>query len=146
MGSERGKEMIDGLIAGKVYGQPQSRTDSRGRVFALGKIRAATAAGESLFVSCIVFGDAASQFLALGDGDPVAAAGSITPKTWTDREGLAHPALDMQVQQVLTMYHLRKKRQRVQGDDGHQQDGGQHGNYLPNSGGQWPDDGDQWNP
>ena len=89
--------MIDGLIAGKVYGQPQSRTDSRGRVFALGKIRAATAAGESLFVSCIVFGDAATQFLALADGDPVAAAGSITPKTWTDREGQAHPALELRV-------------------------------------------------
>lgn len=110
--------MIDGLIAGKVYGQPQSRKDAAGGTFALGKVRAAAANGETLFVSCIVFGAAARQFLALADGDAVALAGSITPKAWGDKDGEPRPALDMQVQQVLTAYHGRRKRQQVQGDPG----------------------------
>ncbi|WP_213362254.1 single-stranded DNA-binding protein [Brachymonas denitrificans] len=114
--------MIDGLIAGKVYGQPQSRTDSHGKQYALGKVKAAAGNGEVLFVSCIVFGDAARQFLVLGDGDAVALAGSISPKAWTDKDGQARPALDMQVQQVLTAYHGRKKRQQMQDAENQQFD------------------------
>ena len=106
--------MIDGLIAGKLYGQPQKRKDQHGKTFAVGKRRAAAGNGESVFVSWIAFGDAALQLLELGDGDSVAMAGSLTPKAWTDKEGQARSALDMQVNQVLTAYHVRKKRQQVQ--------------------------------
>ena len=108
--------MIDGLIAGKVYGQPQSRNDASGKPYAFGKVRAATKEGESLFVSVIVFGDAAKSFMALSDGDSVALAGSISPKAWTDKTtGEPRAGLDMQVQQVLSMYQLQKKRQQAQG-------------------------------
>jgi hypothetical protein len=31
--------MIDGLIAGKVYGQPQSRNDANGKPYAFGKVQ-----------------------------------------------------------------------------------------------------------
>ena len=106
--------MIDGLIAGKVYGQPQSRTDSHGKQYALGKVKAAAGNGEVLFVSCIVFGDAARQFLVLGDGDAVALAGSLTPKAWTDREGVARPALDLVASQVLSAYHVTRKRKALE--------------------------------
>ena len=30
--------MIDGLIAGKVYGQPQSKTDVNGKLYSYGKV------------------------------------------------------------------------------------------------------------
>ena len=79
--------MIDGLIAGKVYGQPQSKNDTNGKPYAFGKVRTATASGDSLFVSVIVFGDAVRPFMALGDGDSVA----------------------------LTVHQLRKKREQSQG-------------------------------
>ena len=53
--------------------------------------------------------------MTLGDGDAVALAGSISPKAWTDKAtGEPRAALDMQVQQVLSMYQLQKKRQQAQ--------------------------------
>ena len=79
-------------------------------------MRAATKEGESLFVSVIVFGDAVRPFLALSDGDSVALAGSLSPKAWSDKTtGEPRAALDMQVQQVLTVHQLRKKREQGQG-------------------------------
>ena len=108
--------MIDGLIAGKVYGQPQSKNDANGKPYAFGKVRAATASGDSLFVSVIVFGDAVRPFMALSDGDAVALAGSLSPKAWADKTtGEPRAALDMQAHQVLSVYQLQKKRQQAQG-------------------------------
>ena len=108
--------MIDGLIAGKVYGQPQSKNDTNGKPYAFGKVRTATASGDSLFVSVIVFGDAVRPFMALSDGDAVALAGSLSPKAWADKTtGEPRAALDMQAQQVLTVHQLRKKREQSQG-------------------------------
>lgn len=107
--------MIDGLIAGRIYGDPQSREDANGKFYSVGKVKAATSGGENLLVSVIVFGDAAQQFLALSDGDSVALAGSLTPKVWTDKTtGEPRAGLDMQVQQVLSAYQLQKKRQQAQ--------------------------------
>ena len=107
--------MIDGLIAGKVYGQPQSKNDTNGKPYAFGKVRTATASGDSLFVSVIVFGDAVRPFMALSDGDAVALAGSLSPKAWADKTtGEPRAALDMQAQQVLTVHQLRKKREQSQ--------------------------------
>lgn len=106
--------MIDGLIAGRIYGDPQRREDANGKFYSVGKVKAATSGGENLLVSVIVFGDAAQQFLALSDGDSVALAGSLTPKVWTDKEGQQRPGLDMQAHQVLSMYQLQKKRHQAQ--------------------------------
>ena len=61
--------MIDGLIAGKVYGQPQSKNDTNGKPYALGKVRTATKEGESLFVSVIVFGDAVLKGTEINRGE-----------------------------------------------------------------------------
>ena len=103
--------MIDALISGKLYGQPTERTSKSGKPFALAKVRAAGGDGESLFVNVIAF-DAApcTALLALGDGDSVAISGSLTPKTWTDKEGNTRPALDLVAHQVLTTYHVTRKR------------------------------------
>ena len=106
--------MIDGLIAGRVHGQPTSRTSKNGKPFAVAKVRAAAGDGEALFVSVIAF-DAApcTALLALRDGDSVALSGTLTPKTWTDREGATRPALDLVAHQVLTSYHVARKRAAV---------------------------------
>lgn len=109
--------MIDGLIAGKLYGQPAERMGKAGKSFAVAKVRAASGDGESLFVNVIAF-DAApcAALLALGDGDSVALSGSLTPKVWTDKQGNARPSLDMVAAQVLTAYHVTKKRKAMAGD------------------------------
>ena len=103
--------MIDALISGKLYGQPTERTSKTGKPFALAKVRAAGGDGESLFVNVIAF-DAApcTALLALGDGDSVALSGSLTPKTWTDKEGNTRPSIDLVAHQALTSYSVTKKR------------------------------------
>ena len=110
--------MIDALISGKLYGQPTERTSKTGKPFALAKVRAAGGDGESLFVNVIAF-DAApcTALLALGDGDSVALSGSLTPKVWTDKEGNARPGLDLVAHQVLTAYHVTRKRNAMQPAD-----------------------------
>lgn len=55
------------------------------------------------------------QLLALGDGDSLALAGSLSPKAWTDKAtGEPRAGLDMQVHQVLSIYQLQKKCQQAQ--------------------------------
>jgi single-stranded DNA-binding protein len=107
--------MIDALIAGKVFGQPKTMTSKAGKPFATAKVRAAAGEGEALFVNVIAFdAGAVAALLAPGDGDSVALAGSLTPKVWTDREGNTRPAVDLVAHQVLTAYHVTRKRKAVQ--------------------------------
>ena len=80
--------------------------------------------GERLFVHVIAFETyTVTALLALDAGDSIALAGSITPKVWTDREGQPRPALDMVAHQVLTTYHVTRKRRTVQAPH--------HGNERP---------------
>ena len=107
--------MIDALVAGKLYGQPKTMASKAGKLFATAKVRAAAGEGEALFVNVIAFdAGAVAALLALGDGDSVALAGSLTPKVWTDREGNTRPAVDLVAHQVLTAYHVTRKRKAVQ--------------------------------
>ena len=103
--------MIDGLIAGRIYGKPTERTSKTGKPFAIAKVRAATGEGESMFINVIAFDTApCTALLALGDGDSVALTGSLTPKTWTDKEGNTRPSIDLVAHAVLTTYHVTRKR------------------------------------
>lgn len=107
--------MIDGLVSGKLYGTATSRTAASGKAFVTAKVRAATGDGESLFVNVIAFDDGAkSALLALGDGDSVALAGTLTPKVWTNRDGETKPALDMVAHAVLSAYDVKRRRAAVQ--------------------------------
>ena len=84
--------MMDGLISGKLHGQPEQRTSKNGKAFAIVTVRAACASGDVLFVNCIAFvPDAVAALLALGDGDSIALAGELTPKAWADRNGEPRP-------------------------------------------------------
>ena len=111
--------MIEGLVAGKVYGRPEQRVgNNSGKPFLAAKVRAATAGGEMLFVNVLAF-DAGVQaaLLALSDGDAVSLAGTLTPKVWMDREGQSRPALDMIASGVLTAYQVKRKRDAVAGTE-----------------------------
>jgi single-stranded DNA-binding protein len=106
--------MIEALVSGKLHGQPAQKISKTGKPFVVAKVRAH--AGEAdVFVNVIVFSPAACEaLLALGEGDAVALAGSLTPKAWTDREGMARPALDLVASQVLTAYHVTRKRKALE--------------------------------
>jgi hypothetical protein len=107
--------MIDALVAGKLYGQPKQMTSKAGKLFATAKVRAAAGEGEALFVNVIAFdADTVAALLALGDGDSMALAGNLAPKVCTDREGHHRPAVDLVAHQVLTAYHVTRKRKGVQ--------------------------------
>jgi single-stranded DNA-binding protein len=109
--------MIDALIAGKLYGSPTEKTSKAGKPFVTAKVRAAAGDGEALFVNVIAFDTTVcAALLALGEGDSLALAGSLTPKVWTDREGNTRPAMDMVAHGVLTAYHVTRKRRAVQGE------------------------------
>jgi len=106
--------MIDALIAGKLYGQPKKMTGKQGKPFAIAKVRAAAGDGESLFVNVITFEpDTVAALLALGDGDSVALAGSLTPKVWTDKEGNSRSAVDLVAHKLMTAYQVTRKRKGI---------------------------------
>lgn len=106
--------MIDGLIAGKLQGKATERTSKNGKPYALAKVRAAGGDGEALFVNVIAFDTGpCTALLALGDGDSVALVGTLTPKAWLDREGQPRAAVDVVAAQVLSAYHVRRKREAV---------------------------------
>ena len=110
--------MIDAIVAGKLFGSAETKTAKTGRAFTTAKVRAATAESESIFINVIAFSDTAQAALqALGDGDAVALAGTITPKAWTDRNGNVRPALDMVAAQVMTAYSVSRKRKAMQPTD-----------------------------
>lgn len=108
--------MIDALIAGRLHHAAQSRTSSAGKRFATATVRAALRDGASVFVSIIAFDEApVAALLALAAGDSVALAGELTPKVYTPKDGgEPRPSLDLLAHQVLTEYHVTRKRKAVQ--------------------------------
>lgn len=92
-------KMIDGLIAGKLYGTPRSRTRQSRKAFLTATVRAAASDGESLLVNVIAFSQTAQDgLLALGVGDSVTLARTVTPKGGADKCGKAkarHSALQV---------------------------------------------------
>ena len=96
--------MIDGLVAGRIYSEPERRIDKGGKSFTLAKVRASTSEGEVLFVNVIAFDERVRESLdVLRDGDSVALSGSLTPRVWTDKQGVVRPALDMVAHRLLAV-------------------------------------------
>ncbi|RQT12283.1 single-stranded DNA-binding protein [Burkholderia contaminans] len=113
--------MIDGLVSGRLYGEAQIGTGQNGKRFVTCKVRATAGDGETLFVNVIAFNDdVQTALLALGDADSVSLSGALTPKVWTDKNGLVKPALDMVAHGILTTYHVQNKRKAIHppGSDG----------------------------
>lgn len=111
--------MIEAMISGKLLGQPEQRTAKTGRTFVTARMRVAAGAEETHFVRVTAFSDSAcTALLALGDGDALAAAGTLKVGIWTPPGGESRPNLDMVAAQVLTVYHLERRRKAMQsGDD-----------------------------
>jgi single-stranded DNA-binding protein len=102
-------KMIDGLVSGRLYGEAQLRTGQNGTRFVTCKVRAVTNDGDTIFVNVIAFDNAVqTALLALSDADSVALSGALTPKVWTDKNGLVKPAVDMVAHKLLTAYEGRK--------------------------------------
>lgn len=114
--------MIDGLVSGRLYGEAQIGTGQNGKRFVTCKVRATAGDGETLFVNVIAFNDdVQTALLALEDADSVSLSGALTPKVWTDKNGLVKPALDMVAHGLLTAYHVQHKRKAIHSSasDGH---------------------------
>ncbi len=107
--------MIEALVSGKLQGQPEQRTAKTGRAYVQARMRVAAGAEEAHFVRVTAFSESAcAALLALGDGDTLAVAGTLKPGAWVDRDGNAKPNLDLVAAQVLTAYHLKRRREAVQ--------------------------------
>lgn len=106
--------MIDALISGKLMGTPSQRTSRNGNAFTVAKVRVPTGE-DAVFCNVIVFAESAqAALLALDDGDAVALAGSLKVGTWQAKDGTHRPSLDMTASQVLTAYHVTRKRKAMQ--------------------------------
>lgn len=108
--------MLDALVGGTVQGTPQRRPGKAETTFVTARVRALAGDNDTVvLVNVIVFDEAAgSALLALADGDAVSLAGSITPKVWTDKQGIARPAIDMVAQQVMSPYQLQQRQAAAQ--------------------------------
>jgi hypothetical protein len=74
--------MIDGLIAGRMYGSAEERSGQAGSAYVTCKVRAATDDGDTIMCNVIAFNDKVRQaLLALNDGDSVSLSGALTPKS-----------------------------------------------------------------
>ncbi len=95
--------MIDGLVAGRLYGEAEMREGKNASSFAVAKVKAMAAdADPPVLVNVIAFApQACKALMALRDGDPVSLAGSLSPKVWTDKQGNTKPALDMVAARVM---------------------------------------------
>lgn len=97
--------MIDGLVAGRLYGDAEQRVDKAGKTFMVAKVRAATGDGETLFVNVIAFEESVCNALRqLRDGDSVALSGGLSPRVWTDKQGSTRPSLDMVAHRFLGLH------------------------------------------
>lgn len=107
--------MIEVLMAGKLVGKPEARTSKSGRTFVTARLRVAAGGEDTHFIRLTAFSESAgAALLALDDGDAAAVAGTLKPGAWVDRDGAAKPNLDVVVVQVLTAYHLKRRRDAVQ--------------------------------
>ena len=96
--------MIDGLVAGRLMGDASRRVDKANRAYIVARVLARNKADEEFIVNVIAFDDApCAALLALADGDALSLAGALTPKVWTDKQGMHRPSLDMIATRVMSV-------------------------------------------
>ena len=94
--------MIEGLVAGNIWGDPEKRVGKNNSLFVVAKVRAQGTQSELVIVNVIAFDNAACKDLMdLRDGDAVSLSGSLLPKVWVDKQGVSRAALDMVASRVL---------------------------------------------
>ena len=111
--------MIEALIAGHLMGDASRRVDKVGHTYIVARVLARNKADEEFIVNVIAFDDApCAALLALRDGESLTLSGALTPKVWTDKQGIARPSLDLIATQVMTAYHVSRKQAALGGAEG----------------------------
>jgi len=88
--------MIDGIVAGRLFGIAEERQGQAGSLYVTCKVKAASDDGDSIICNVIAFNDRVRHtLLGLHDGDSLSLSGALTPKVWTDKQGNPRPAIDM---------------------------------------------------
>jgi single-stranded DNA-binding protein len=106
---------ITALVTGKLHAAPERRTGGRGKPF----VRVALIAhdGEAdAFVSVIAFGHVAEQLAALDKGEAVSVSGRAQIRTW-EKNGETRAGLSVVADCLLTVHHVRRKRQAMAADE-----------------------------
>lgn len=106
---------ITALVAGKLVADPERRTGASGKPFCLARLVAHNGEADE-FVSLIAFGSVAEQLAAMGKGDAIAVTGRAKLDKWTGRDGESRTGLSLTADALLTPYHLKRKRQAVNGE------------------------------
>lgn len=97
--------MIDGAIAGKIFGRPETRSGKGGRSAVLARMRAATAGAEGVQVNVAAYVHEVREILlSLDDGATVVLQGKIMPTLCKDEVGTIKPALEMEATVVLSVH------------------------------------------
>ncbi len=110
---------LDVLAQGKLVKTPERRTTKDGRPYALAQVSVPTDGDESMLASCICFrAEAVAALLALDRGDAVALAGRAKLSSWTGADGTLKHGLNVTVEAVLSVYHVRRKREAMAGATG----------------------------
>ena len=105
--------MIEGMVAGKVFGDPEARRGKGDSEFVVAKVRAQNNDAEVVIVNVIVFAaELGAALLDLRDGDAVSLVGSLSPKVWSDKQGNTRAALDMVATRMLAAGVEQKEEQR----------------------------------
>src|SRR5580658_2088867 len=113
--------MIDALIAGRLFGKPQARTSKNGNAFATAKMRVPMQDGSSMFATMIAFRDSVvAALLALDDGSSVAVSGELKISTYTAKDGTTKPGLDITVHEILTEFHVTRRRKAMSKEAEHE--------------------------
>ena len=97
--------MIEGLVAGNIWGDPEKRMGKSNSIFVGAKVRAQGTQPDLVIVNVIAFdAQVCKDLLALRDGDAVSLAGSLSPKVWVDKQGVSRAALDMVASRALAVH------------------------------------------
>lgn len=107
--------MIEALLSGKLAGKPELLHSKTGKPYVRAKLRVPLGADETVFARLTAFSESACAALrALDDGDAAAVAGTLKVGAWVDKDGMPRPSIDVIVTQVLSVYHLKRRRDAVQ--------------------------------
>jgi single-stranded DNA-binding protein len=111
---------LDILAQGKLVKAPEQRTGASGKPYMAALLSVAIEGDESLLASCVAFRpEAVAALLALAKDDAVAVAGRAKLNAWADKAtGEAKHGLSVVVEQVLTPYHVRRRRYAVAAQGG----------------------------
>jgi single-stranded DNA-binding protein len=109
--------MIDALIQGRLFGKPQSRTSKNNNKFVTAKMRIPMQDGAPAFANIIAFRDSVTAaLLALDDGSSLCVSGELKISTYTAKDGTTRPSLDITAHEILTEFHVTRRRKAMAKD------------------------------